>query len=299
MAASLTVVIPTYNRTDLLAECLASLAAQTLRDVDVIVVDDASPEDVAGCVTHAYPSARVIRRSENGRFARAANHGIRATDTEYIMLLNDDMTLAPNCIDLLMKTLQKRNAAMACPLVLFRDQPDTIYSAGDRLTRGGRPESIGFRQHREEFAFDRNPWGVSAGAAIYKRELFDSIGYFDETFVAYFEDADLCMRARHAGVSAVCVPEAVAYHVGSASQMGSTAWRTRQCYRNHALLVAKNWTASERIARAPWILAERVHQTRRVIGVHRAERGLAHALRAWWALRRETRNLLRGLRSAR
>lgn len=299
MSAGLTVVIPTYNRTDLLAECLRSLAAQTLRDFDVIVVDDASPQDVAACVASAYSSARVIRRSENGRFARAANDGIHAADAPHIMLLNDDMTLAPDCIDLLMKALQNGNAAMACPLVLFRDQPDTIYSAGDRLTRGGRPESIGFRQHREGFAFNRNPWGVSAGAAIYKRELFDSIGYFDETFVAYFEDADLCMRARAAGFAAICVPEAIAYHVGSASQMGSTTWRTQQCYRNHALLVAKNWTASERIARAPWILTERIHQTRRVIGVHRAESGLAHALRAWWALRRETRNLLRGLHSAR
>ncbi len=299
MSAALTVVIPTYNRTDLLADCLQSLAAQTFLDFNVIVVDDASPQDVAACVASAFPLARVIRRNENGRFARAANDGIRAADAAHIMLLNDDMTLAPDCLEWIMKSLRESNAAMACPLVLFRDQPDVIYSAGDRFTPGGRPESIGFRRRREGFAFKRNPWGVSAGAAVYKRELFDSVGLFDENFVAYFEDADLCMRARAAGFTATCVPEALAYHVGSASQMGSTTWRTRQCYRNHALLIHKNWPAMEHIVRAPWILVERWHQTRRVIGVHRTEAGLAEALRAWWTLRRETRAALRALRRAR
>jgi GT2 family glycosyltransferase len=298
MSAALTVVIPTYTRSDLLAECLKSLAAQTFRDFEVIVVDDASPQDVADCVARAYPSARVIRRAENGGFARTANAGVRAATTPHLMLLNDDMTLAPDCIERLMTGLRESGAAMACPLVLFRDQPDIIYSAGDRITRGGRPESIGFRQKRDGFEFQRNPWGVSAGAALYAREVFDTIGHFDELFVAYFEDADLCLRARRAGFAAVCVPEAVAYHVGSASQTGSTTWRTRQCYRNHALLVAKHFSTSERLARALWILIERMHQSRRVFTTHRAEAGFAHAVRAWWGARMDMRQAVLSLRDA-
>jgi GT2 family glycosyltransferase len=299
MGAALTVVIPTYNRTDLLAECLASIAAQTFRDLRVLVIDDASPQDVAACVRAAYPMAVVIRRSENGGFARAANAGIRAAESAYIMLLNDDMTLAPDCIERLMNGLRESDEAMVCPLVLFRDQPDTIYSAGDRITRGGRPESIGFREKHDGFHFERRPWGVSAGAAIYARDVFNTVGLFDETFVAYFEDADLGLRARRAGFGAICMPEAVAYHVGSASQAGSTTWRTRQCYRNHALLVAKNFSARERMGRAPWIAAERIHQTRRVIATHRAEAGLAHALNVWWKARNDMRRALRALRAVR
>ncbi len=282
MSRALTIVVPTYNRTDFLAECLRSLDAQTYRDFRMVVVDDASPQDVEAYARRAFPGAEVIRRTQNGGFARAANEGVRAADSAHVMLLNDDMTLEADCIERLMNGLRECGAAMACPLVLFRDQPDTIYSAGDRITRGGRPESIGFRQKREGFAFERRPWGVSAGAAIYSRELFDTVGLFDETFIAYFEDADLCLRARAAGFEAICVPEAIAYHVGSASQAGSTAWRTRQCYRNHALLVLKNFHIRELILRAPWILAERIHQTRRLISAYRAEHGFLYSLREWW-----------------
>jgi hypothetical protein len=281
MSAPLTIVVPAYNRTDLLAECLASLSAQTYREFRVVVVDDASPADVAACVHRTFPGAEVVRRAANGGFAGAANTGIRRADTPFIMLLNDDMTLAPDCLARLMEILRDGSAAMACPLVLFRDNADTIYSAGDRITRGGRPESIGFREKREGFVFERRPFGVSAGAAIYSREVFDRIGLFDETFVAYFEDADLCMRARASGFGALCVPEAIAYHVGSASQGGSTAWRTRQCYRNHALLVLKNFSVRELVFRAPWIIAERMHQTRRLVSAYRSEAGLSRALREW------------------
>jgi GT2 family glycosyltransferase len=281
MAPALTIVVPVYKRVDLLAACLSSLNEQTYRDFHVIVVDDASPEDVAACVGRARLSAEVVRRETNGGFACAANTGIRRAESPFIMLLNDDMTLAPDCLSRLMEGLGETGGAMACPLVLFRDEPDTIYSAGDRITRAGRPESIGHREKRAGFQFEGRPFGVSAGAAIYSREVFDRVGLFDETFVAYFEDADLCVRARAAGFGAVCIPEAVAYHVGSASQAGSTAWRTRQCYRNHALLVTKNFRNRDLLLGAPAILAERVHQTRRLISAYRAEAGLARALAEW------------------
>lgn len=281
MSAALTIVIPTYKRSDLLAECLASLRAQTFRDFRVVVVDDASPKDVTACVRRGYPEAEVLRQPENGGFARAANTGVRHAATRFIMLLNDDMTLAPDCLARLMEGMRESGAAMVCPLVLFRDEPDTIYSAGDRITRGGRPESIGFREKRAGFVFERHPFGVSAGAAIYTRALFDRVGLFDETFIAYFEDADLCMRARAAGLEALCVPEAIAYHVGSASQAGSTTWRTRQCYRNHAFLVLKNLSMGEMILRAPWILRERLHQTLRLLSSCRAQGGLVYAMKTW------------------
>ncbi len=299
MSAALTIVVPTYNRIDLLADCLRSLSAQTYRDFRVLVVDDASPKDVAASVRGVLPEVEVVRRTENGGFACAANEGIRRADTSHVMLLNDDMTLAPDCIERLMTSMRETGAAMACPLVLFRDQPDTIYSAGDTITRGCRPVSIGFRQKREDFAFERHPWGVSAGAAIYSRDLFEKIELFDETFIAYFEDADLCLRARAAGFEAICVPEAVAYHVGSASQVGSTLWRTRQCYRNHALLVAKNFSIRDVILCAPWIAAERLHQARRLISAYRAELGLVRALREWAHAWMQTASLIPRLIAAR
>jgi len=297
---ALTVVVPTLDRCDLLGPCLASLAGQTYAAFDVLVVDDGSTEDIAGFVRERNPEAQVLRRDRNGGFAQAVNSGIRVASTPFVMLLNNDMTLEPDCLDRLMAGLEGSGAAMACPLVLFRDEPTMVYSAGDRVTAGGRPESIGFRQPREGFEVDRAPWGVSAGAAIYRCAVFETVGLFDEGFVAYFEDADLCWRARNAGFEAVCVPEAVAYHVGAASLAGNTLWRTRQCYRNHALLVLANCTAGELLRRGPAILGERWHQTGRLISAYRADAGLIRALgvwiRAWGALTAESIARLGGRR---
>ncbi len=279
--AGVTIVIPVYNRVDLLRECLESLRMQTYGPDHVVVVDDASQEDVAACVAGSGLEAEYVRRETNGGFARAANDGLRRAGTPLVLLLNSDMTLEPDCLQRLVDGMREAGAAMACPLVLFRDEPDTVYSAGDTILRGGRPESIGFRQPREGFFVDRRPFGVSAGAALYTRDLFDVVGAFDETYVAYYEDADLCMRARAAGFQAACVPEAVAHHVGSASLVGNTLWRTRQCHRNHALLVRKNYSWRRMLRESPWILRERIHQTRRLFSACRAERGAAYAVREW------------------
>lgn len=279
--SELTVIVPTYNRRDLLGDCLASLAAQTYRGFHVLVVDDASPGDHVRELVESYPGCETFRRAENGGFARAANDGIRHAATPFIMLLNDDMTLEPDALGRLMAEMKDAGAAMACPLVLFRDDPETIYSAGDTILEGGRPVSLGFREPRKDYEIDRRPFGVSAGAAVYSREVFAAVGLFDQRFEAYFEDADLCMRARKAGFEAVCVPDAVAYHVGSASLEGRTAWRTRQCYRNHLLLVLKNYTARDFVRQGPAILRERLHQTRMLLSACRAEAGLAAATAAW------------------
>jgi GT2 family glycosyltransferase len=280
MIPDVLVIIPVYNRSDLLRDCLASLRRQTYTAFRVLVIDDASQENVAASVSEAHPEAEYVRRETNGGFARAVNDGLRRADTPLVFLLNSDMTLEPDCVEKLVVGMREAGAAMACPLVLFRDQPDTIYSAGDTILRGGRPVSIGFRQPHAGLQCDRQPFGVSAGAALYTRELFDAVGLFDEQYIAYFEDADLCMRARAAGFEAACVPEAVAYHVGSASLAGSTIWRTHQCHRNHALLVFKNYTFAQLMRDAPWILRERMHQSRRLFSAHRAAHGTIHAVRA-------------------
>lgn len=271
-----TVVIPTYARMDLLAEALQSLAAQTAAPDSVWVVDDASPEDVKAVVKESYPSARVVRRDVNGGFAKAVNTALREIETSWVFLMNDDVVLEPDCLQTLLSAAED-GADMLAPLVLMKDDPDRVFAAGDRITIGGRPEAIG---HREPLAAlsEEEPFGVSAGAALYKREVFEHIGYFDERFVAYFEDADLCFRARLAGFRAACVREAWASHVGAASIGGRRWWRSRQCCRNHALLLVKNMPASLILGHLGAVIRERFHQIGQLVSAVRTERGLLGAL---------------------
>ena len=273
MDADTTIVIPTYNRRDLLGACLDSLKAQSYQGFEVVIVDDGSSEDIQGFVAEAYPEADVVRLPRNGGFAGAANAGLKHAKTPYVMLLNNDMTLEPDAIERLHTAIKSGTADMVAPLVLWRDHPGVVYSCGDFIRTSGRPEAIGFRAPREQFASTVEPFGVSAGAAMYKRTMFGEIGYLDERFVAYFEDSDLCFRARLAGFTAAVVPDAVAYHVGSASLEGRLWWRSRQCFRNHTLLIMKNMPLGLLVRYAPEIGRERMDQLQSVVNAARAELG--------------------------
>jgi len=221
-----------------------------------------------------YPGVRVLRLERNQGFAVAVNTGIRAASGARVLLLNNDVTLAPGCLDALLSA----GAAMAAPLLLWRGDPATIYSAGDRIRRDGRPEAIGFRAQREGFAFEEEPLGVTAACGLFDRQVFEVVGLLEESFVAYFEDADLCLRARLAGFDAALVPEAVALHVGSASIQRNTWWRSAQCCRNHALLVLRCFPVAILWGNATAILRERGHQRAMMFRAARAHYGAARAI---------------------
>ena len=277
MSASLSIVIPTLDHWDYLSDCLASLREQTFRDFEVLVIDDGSQVDIGKRVSGAFPEVAVHRLPSNRGFAFAANAGLREVKTPRVMLLNNDMTLAPTCLELLMRSMDETGADMAAPLVVWRDRPAVIYSSGDRPRVGGRPALIGFGLAVDGCNVAEAVVGVSAGAAILSQESVETVGYLDERFIAYFEDSDLNFRARLAGFTPICVQEARACHVGSGSLGGRDGWRARQCFRNHALLVVKNFPLRLLFLHGPFILKERIHQGGRVLSSARSEVGLLRA----------------------
>ena len=132
----ISVVIPSWNRCALLLACLASVQAQARDDLEVIVVNDASTDETVNRVTREHPQVRLIHLAENLGFARAVNRGIRAATGEWVLLLNNDVTLAPRFLERMLFVAEAAKADMVAPLILWRDTPDTIYSAGDTLRPG-------------------------------------------------------------------------------------------------------------------------------------------------------------------
>ncbi len=296
MKNRLSIVVPTWNRKGLLADCLASLVRQSFQDFETIVVDDGSTDGTSALVAEAYPSVRVVTLRRNRGFCVAANTGIRQATGDLILLLNNDMALAPDCLERLIEAADTSDAAIFAPLVLWRDDTSKIYAAGDRQSASGRPESIGFRSDRDTFRHPEKIFGASACAGLYKREIFDNVGLLDERFGAYFEDSDLNFRARLQGYDAAFVPDAVAYHVGSASIEGKTWWRSLQCYRNHAILVLKDIPAPLVLIHGCAILAERLSQARHAFSSARAEFGAVKAAvltaSAWCGMMRQVPHAL-------
>jgi len=271
------VLVPTWNGRGLILVCLESLSMQTFYDFEIVVVDDGSDDGTSAHVKERFPDVRLITFDHNAGFCIAVNKGIEESGGDLIILLNNDMTVAPDFIERLVAAADATDAALFAPLVVWRDEPHIIYSAGDMQRRNGRPESIGFRRPLEGFPFSEDVFGISAGAALYRRKVFEAVGVFDPAYDIYFSDSDLSFRARLAGFRARFVRDAVAYHVGSASLFGKTLKRTRQCCINHVLLVLKNMPLRLILRHAPAILAERAHQVRRLFSAARAECG---ALRA-------------------
>lgn len=243
MPPRLTVVIPNWNGERFLKVCLASLRCQTLHDFETVVVDNGSTDGSVDFVKRNFPEARVVALPENQGFAAAANAGIRTSGTELIVLLNNDTEQDPGWLEALVRAADAHPEAglFASKLVDFHDRR-FLDGAGDALRLSGLPYRLGHAE-RDHKQFDTPGYvfGACAAAAMYRRSMLDEVGLFDEDFVSYCEDGDLSFRAQLAGNKCSYVPDAIVYHMGSASTGGKrSATATRLGSRNSLSLLVKN-----------------------------------------------------------
>lgn len=217
LKAPISVIIPTWNRCELLLRCLDSLASQTV-EAGVVVIDNGSADGTAETVESCYPKVRLIRNPSNLGFARAVNQGIQETDSPYVALLNNDTEADPAWIESGLAALSSfpEYGFFASRMVNF-DRRDRLDSAGDCYSRFGLPYKRGFGASTEAYLQREEVLGASAGAAFYRREVFEVAGLFDEGYRLYLEDVELSLRARLHGFRCLYLPEAIVYHVEAAS----------------------------------------------------------------------------------
>ena len=250
------VVVPAYNGERWLDACLDSLAAQSLRPSEVVVVDNGSA-DGSAALAEARQDVRVLRLGRNLGFAAAANRGIEAVAAEAVALVNTDVVLAPDWLERVSAALRTAPdvGAVACKMVDLED-PGVLYDAGDVLRRDGVCEQRG-RFERDDGRFDEpgEVFAACAGAALYRRGAVLDVGGFDERLFLYLEDVDLGLRLRLAGWRCRYEP-VVARHAGegSAPPGGRTAWTWVE--RNTLLLAAKafpvRWAPQVLYRQAGW-----------------------------------------------
>ncbi|MBU4535828.1 MAG: glycosyltransferase family 2 protein [Euryarchaeota archaeon] len=237
----LTVVIPNYNGQPFLGKCLESLKNQD-HPFDVIVIDNASQDESVSYIWENYPEFDLIENQENLGFAAAVNQGIKASNSEYIFLLNNDVQLEAETIYNLLKCIKKDENifAVSSKIIQYHD-PNKMDDAGDEYTILGWTRRVGYGKSPDKYVQEREIFSACAAASIYRRSILDEIGYFDENFFAYMEDVDLSYRARIHGYKCWYCPEAVVYHVGSGTS-GSryNEFKTRLAARNNVYVPYKN-----------------------------------------------------------
>ena len=281
------VVIPNWNGRQLVDCCLASLRAQTFRDFRVVVVDNGSSDGSQAQIRERFPEVHLICNDVNRGFAAAVNQGIRAIDSSYVVVLNNDTEASPAWLQALVDTaVAHPDVGSFASRMLLADGDATIDGIGicvDRL--GFAWDCCGGARDDEVEQSVKEVFGASGGAALFRRQVLDEIGLFDEDFFAYLEDVDLAWRAQSAGWRSLSVPEARILHRHSATAREGSPFKSFQLGRNKVWLLVKNYPLKL------WYLVPLV-LLYDVLAVLYAlvARGDAHALRgrmAGWAGARE------------
>lgn len=250
-----TIIIPNYNGLSFMEPCFEALEAQTMKDFKILVVDNGSTDgSVEWLKEREIPS---IFLPENTGFSGAVNVGIRAADTPYVILLNNDTKVAPHYVEALERAMDRSEKIFSVSSKMIQMyHPDLMDDAGDMYSvlgwafqRGvGRPEKL-YKKSCRVFT-------ACAGAAIYRREVFETIGYFDEMHFAYLEDIDVGYRAKLYGYDNVFCPEAVVYHVGSGTSGSKyNSFKVKLAARNNVYLNYKNMRAWQLLLNSPCLLA--------------------------------------------
>ncbi len=237
-----TVIIPNYNGKHFLQPCLESLSKQSCQEFETIVVDNHSTDGSTEYMKEFYPEIKVITLDKNRGFSAAVNTGMRYASTPYIILLNNDTTVEPHFVTELLRAIRRSPRIFSVSSKMIQMyHPELIDSAGDLYTLPGWGICRGAGRPVNNYTEIDEVFSACAGAAIYRRSVFQKIGYFDESHFAYLEDMDVGFRARIYGYENWYCPTAVVHHVGSGTSGSKyNSFKVKLSARNSVWLVYKN-----------------------------------------------------------
>lgn len=259
---TVSLVTVTFNSAEELPGLLSSISSAGDLFGEVVAVDNASDDGSADMFGQATDKARVIRNSENVGFAAAVNEGLRATSSDFVLLVNPDVSFGPEFVERLAGALMDNPQAGSAAPLLMRPDGVTVDSAGLVLHRNRKAKDRGQDRPLTSGLMRRGRvFGPCGAAAMYRRSALEDAGVdgevFDESFFAYKEDVDLAWRMNLLGWDALYVPEAVGTHARgwkTASRKDMPKSIRRQSHMNRYLCIIKNDDVSNVLLHLPWVL---------------------------------------------
>lgn len=251
-----TVVIPNYNGKHFLKACLDSMRAQSRTDFVTMVIDNGSTDGSVEYIEQEYPWVKLVKRDKNYGFCDAVNTGIRMAATSYVLLLNNDTEADKDFVSELYRMISGNSRIFSVSSKMLNYyQRELMDDAGDMYSIIGWQFQRGVGRAEKLYQRAVPVFSACAGAAIYRREVFEVIGYFDENHFAYLEDMDIGYRARIYGYKNYFCPSAKVYHVGSGTSGSKyNEFKVRHSSRNSVYLNYKNMPVLQLILNFPALL---------------------------------------------
>ena len=238
------VVTPNYNGEKFLKTFFESLNEDSECIDEVIIVDNGSTDNSRDYIKNNafnFP-VRLIENDENVGFSPAVNQGIMEARNEFIFSLNNDTEIKKGSIKVLVDLISSSDDIFSVQAKMLQyDNKELIDDVGDEYNLLAWTKKTGENHASGEYTEVREIFSSCAGAAMYKKSLLNEIGMFDDNYFAYMEDVDLALRSKIHGYRNLLCPDAVVYHIGSATS-GSryNEFKVRLAARNNVWTVYKN-----------------------------------------------------------
>jgi GT2 family glycosyltransferase len=248
-APAVAVLVVNWNRRALLEACLRSLERPQGAEFEVIVVDNGSTDgSLAFLEEYAsrapYP-VRLVRNRENRGFCAANNQAIRAARSPFVALLNNDAEAEPGWIGALLEAFGEERVGMAASKILVWEDPTVIDKVGHLIWLDGQNRGRGTGEtDRGQYDQIEEVLWPDGCACMYRRQMLEEIGGFDEDLFAYGDDAELGLRARIAGWGCLFMPKAVVRHHRGSTMGLKSPERLFLIERNRVLLAVKLFPGS-------------------------------------------------------
>ena len=244
------VVIPHYGGRDILSECLISLKNCTYRNLEIIVVDNNSPDDSIECIKTNFPEVNLIHSEYNRGFAGGCNFGAQHAKGEYLFILNNDTVHEPDLIDHLVTRIES-NATISSVQPKIKNYQNREYfdyagACGGFMDRYCFPFARGrifITVEKDTGQYDDacKIFWASGTAFLTQKKIFNQLGGFDEIFFAHMEEIDYHWKCQLMGYEVWVEPRSVVYHKGAKTLPVSSSKKTYLNYRNSLILLLTNY----------------------------------------------------------
>lgn len=233
-----------YDHPEVTCQMLESLRKITYKNIEIIVIDNASPHDDPGIIPKLYPEVKFIQLNENLGFAGGNNIGMREAKGKYILLLNNDTEVTPDFLEPLVEKCENDSQIGAVsPKIKFQHSPEILQFTGiskiNQFTARSKGWGFGI-QDNGQFDEDTESAYAHGAAMLVPRKVIEEVGLLADIYFLYYEELDWSHRIRQAGYKIYYVHNSLIYHKESISTGKNSPTRTYYMNRSRILFMRRN-----------------------------------------------------------